>query len=350
MQLHAGACTLSTMEPTLLRSTLRALVAPRRAVAIAALAVPLVVAQARLSVPPQATAIGLAMCLGFVLLAPVSWRALFPPERGPATAPFGRLFVYVGAGTGTVLGLGVALPHALDIGETFMTRDAALVVAVALFCVGGYGLGRDIDLELSLGQALERERVLAREAEHARLLAVRNNLDPHFLFNTLNAIAEWCRIDGEVAERAVVMLSDMLRSVLEATRREAWPLTVELALCRQLVELHRIRDPDGLDLAVEIDPACERESVPPLILLPLVENAIKHGQRGGAIRVGAVREGRRVRLWVDSPGHFRGPRPGGEGLALVRRRLRHAWGTGAELFIAEIEGETRARIVAEVPA
>jgi signal transduction histidine kinase len=336
------------MEPTLLRSTLRALVAPRRAVAIVALAIPLVLAQSRLSTPPGAAAIGVVMCLGF-LLAPVSWRALFPPERGPASPPYGRLFVYVGAGAGIVLGLGVALPHALGVGETFMTRDAALVVAVALFCVGGYGLGRDIDLELSLDRAHARERALAREAEHARLLAVRNNLDPHFLFNTLNAIAELCRIDGVMAERAVVMLSEMLRAVLDATRRELWPLREEIALCRRLVELHRVRDPRGLALVDEIAVPCARMAVPPLLLLPLVENAIKHGERGGSIRLAARRDGRWMRLSVDNPGRFRGPRPGGEGLALVRRRLHHAWGSTAELFIAEIGGTTCARIVAEVP-
>ena len=64
--------------------------------------------------------------------------------------------------------------------------------------------------------------------------------------------------------------------------------------------------------------------------------------------MGARAEGRMVRLSVDSRGRFRGPRSGGQGLALVRRRLRHAWGAGAELFIAEIDGVTCARIVAEV--
>ena len=60
---------------------------------------------------------------------------------------------------------------------------------------------------------------MQRDAESARLLALKNHLDPHFLFNTLNAIAEWCRTDGEVAERAVLQLSSMLRVILEGVQQ-----------------------------------------------------------------------------------------------------------------------------------
>ena len=99
-------------------------------------------------------------------------------------------------------------------------------MSLALFLVGGFGLGRDIWFEDRLARAEARAVALAREAERAQLLALRAHLDPHFLFNTLNAIAEWCREDGETAERAVLRLSAMLRTVLgrRARRRPGrWP-------------------------------------------------------------------------------------------------------------------------------
>ena len=92
-----------------------------------------------------------------------------------------------------------------DLGVVDALRDLAeeqrpsLLVEVALFWVGGWGLARDIDFEENLRKERARARELLREKEHAELMALKSHLDPHFLFNTLNAIAEWCRADGRVA-------------------------------------------------------------------------------------------------------------------------------------------------------
>jgi LytS/YehU family sensor histidine kinase len=213
--------------------------------------------------------------------------------------------------------------------------------------VGGWGLGRDIDRHEGLRAARRRAGELAREAERAQLLALRSQLDPHFLFNTLNAIAEWCREDGEVAERAVLSLSAMLRAILEGVRRSAWPLADELALSARLVELHAVRDPEAtrLDLRVEGDVA--GVDVPPMLLLALVENALKHGPGKGhrgplGLRVRAA--GGRVELELDNPGEYAGARPGGEGLPTLRRRLALAYGAGASLHVEGRGGRTYARL------
>jgi two-component system sensor histidine kinase AlgZ len=338
---------------SLLRSTLRALLVPRWLVPIVLLCAVLVIAQDSLSRDPGAGPIGALMCLVFVLVAPVSWRALFPPTLdAPPTfaAPFGRLLVYGLTGAGTVLLVGWALPQRLGVGPTFMTSDASLAVSVVLFWVGGYGLGRHIDLESSLAHARVSVRHLAAEAERAQLLALRSHLDPHFLFNTLNAIAEWCREDGEVAEQATLRLSDMLRTVLAATREPAWPLPRELELARTLLDLHRIRDPERFTLEVEVQSDLPAVQVPPMILLPLVENAAKHGPNAGhrgplALRVHA-RDGRLV-LEVENAGRFDGERDGGEGLQQVRRRLVHAYGGQAALEVRAQGERTLARI--EIP-
>jgi two-component system, LytTR family, sensor histidine kinase AlgZ len=341
------------MGRSLLRSTLRALLVPRWLVPIALVCTVLVVAQDRLSRAPGAAAIGALMCLVFVLVAPVSWRALFPPTldaRPTFAAPFGRLVVYGLTGAGTVLLVGWALPQRLGIGPTFMTSDASLLVSVVLYWVGGYGLGRHIDLESSLAHARSRVRQLAAEAERAQLLALRSHLDPHFLFNTLNAIAEWCREDGEVAEQATLRLSDMLRTVLAATREPAWPLARELALARTLLDLHRIRDPERFTLELEGHDERVAVRVPPMILLPLVENAAKHGPNAGhrgpiALRVRV--EGGRLVLEVENPGRWGGERDGGEGLQQVRRRLVHAYGGAASLELRAHGERTLARL--EIP-
>jgi two-component system sensor histidine kinase AlgZ len=221
------------------------------------------------------------------------------------------------------------------------------LVSVVLFWVGGYGLGRHIDLESSLAHERARVRSLAAEAERARLVALRSHLDPHFLFNTLNAIAEWCREDGETAERATLELSSMLRSVLEASRRGAWPMRREIELSQALLDLHRIRDPERFTVEVDAPAELPAIRVPPMILLPLVENAAKHGPNAGhrgpmALRVRT--EGGRLVLEVENPGGFEGERDGGEGLQQVRSRLVHAYGGSASLDVTGLHGRTRARI------
>ncbi len=350
MEGMSSAAGSALPERSLLRSTLRALLLPRRLLPIGLLGVVLVVAQWRFSADPGAAPLGALMCLVFLLVAPVSWRALFPPTLdAPPTfaAPFGRLIVYGITGAGTVLLVGWALPQRLDIGPTFMTSDVSLLVSVVLYWVGGYGLGRHIDLESSLAFERARVRQLAAEAERAQLLALRSHLDPHFLFNTLNAIAEWCREDGEVAEQATLRLSAMLRTILAATREPAWPLRRELELAQTLLDLHRIRDPERFTIETygfEDSPSIQ---VPPMILLPLVENAAKHGPNAGhrgpvVLRV-LVHE-QRLSLEVDNPGRFTQERSGGEGLPQVRRRLAHAYGDAAELTVEARGDRTLARI------
>ncbi|MDC0717622.1 sensor histidine kinase [Nannocystis bainbridge] len=322
----------------LIVSTLQALLAPRRLVPIVLVSVPLVVAQYRYSPArdPGAVVVGLAMCLVFALIAPWLWRAT-------ATRGWLGLALYGLVGAAFVAVLGVLLPAVFGVGRTFLTEDASLLVALALFLVGGWGLGRDIDLEASLDRERARVGALAREAERAQLLALRSHLDPHFLFNTLNAIAEWCRTDGEVAERAVLRLSAMLRTILDGVRLPAWSLRRELDLCRDLFALHAVRDPGRFDCTVDGDPG--DIAVPPLLLLPLAENAIKHGPAAGhrgPVRIHLSLGPSGLQIVIDNPGPFTGPRPGGEGLHMARRRLDLAYDGRADLVIGPADHGTRA--------
>jgi len=220
-------------------------------------------------------------------------------------------------------------------------------VCLALFWVGGWGLARDIDLEENLRRARARAEALGREADHAQLLALKSHLDPHFLFNTLNAIAEWCREDGLVAERAILQLSSMLRSMMTGINTTTWPLAREIELVDALFALHAIRDPTLF--TVERDVAdLPNVEVPPMVLLPLVENAMKHGplaRHKGIVRfVVKEAEGGGIDVELSNPGAYTGPRPGGSGLPIVQKRLALAYGKGAAFTIAADGDRTRATL------
>ncbi|MCA9695473.1 MAG: histidine kinase [Myxococcales bacterium] len=330
------------MSRGLLEETIAALVAPRRLIPIVLVCTPLVVAQRSFSRDPMALPLGVAMCLTFALLAPYLWRRL--AGRGlAAMALYGLLGAIV------VLLFGVAIPWALGMGQTFLTGRETLTVSITLFWVGGWGLGRDIELEAQLTRAQARAEALEREAERAQLLALRSHLDPHFLFNTLNAIAEWCREDGEVAERAILKLSAILRTILAGVKLDRWPLRRELALARDLFELHLFRDAGlfTLEWRVPEEAWLDDQVVVPMILLPLCENAVKHGPAAGhrgPLQLEIRRDGDAWRLTLENPGPWTGPREGGEGLPMVRRRLDLAYGAGAKLTLAGDGARTRAEV------
>lgn len=333
-------------EPSIIRATLRALLLPRRLLPIVFVSLVLIFAQRAYSRDPRAAVVGVCLCVAFVLVGPVSFRVLFP-EGLEFSHGAVRLLIYAAIGVFTVQLVGVELPSLAGIGKTFLTARSSLTIDTALFLVGGWGLGRDIGFEASLIRERQRAIGLAREAEHAQLLALRAQLDPHFLFNTLNAIAEWCRADGETAERAVLELASLLRAVLTGVKQTSWPLQQELSLVRTLLSLHLRRDPDMFTVRVEIDDALGSVPVPPMVLVPLAENAVKHGPARGhrgelTLVVGHV--GGSVRVQLANPGNYGGPREGSHGVPTTERRLALAYEGRASLRIHE-EGE---RTLAEV--
>jgi hypothetical protein len=334
-------------EDSIVRSTLAALLHPKRLGPILAVCIPLVIAQKAFSRDPLAVPLGIFMCALFVMVAPVSWRVLFPEGLELSHGAI-RLVLYAIIGAGAVLTAGAALPKILGMRDTLLTDRYSLLVCAALFAVGGWGLGRDIRMEKNLAQVTARAAALAREAELAQLQALRSNLDPHFLFNTLNAIAEWCRQDPEVAERAVLQLSAILRTVLDGVSTPAWSLERELELVRTLFALHLLRDPSLFDLEISVAPDVAETMVPPMLLLPLAENAVKHGPAAGhrgQIRIEALRKAGAVHIVLENPGRYAGPRPGSAGVPNTHRRLDVAYEGKAALQLEERGERTRAELV-----
>lgn len=191
--------------------------------------------------------------------------------------------------------------------------------------------------------ALVHARDYARDAqEHrmraaeARLQALTLQLRPHFLFNTLNAIAELIHEDPDAAERMVGRLADLLRRTLETDGTVEVPLATELELVDRYLEIEAVRFQDRLRVRREIAREARAAGVPSMILLPLVENAVRHGVAArpgpGQVGIRAVREDGtlRVEVWDDGPGldadAVSGVRPG-IGLANTRARLLQLYGT-----------------------
>jgi two-component system sensor histidine kinase AlgZ len=342
-----------SIDSGLVRGTLRGLVAPKRLVPILLVSSSLIYAQAYYSPRRLAIPVAVLCCVAFVLIAPVAFRALFPEEERTPNV-LARVVAYVALAIVVNVTLEILLPRALGLGWTFLSDRVTVGVSLALFLVGGWGLGRDIGFETSLAEERARTAALAKEAEAAQLLALRAHLDPHFLFNTLNAIAEWCREDGETAEKAILALSSMLREVLGGVRAPSWPLGRELGLVEALFSLHRIRDPLAFTLERDVGPEVNEVPVVPLLLLPLAENAVKHGPaagKRGAIQLRAhVREGK-LSVEIENPGAYAGPREGSDGLPLVQRRLSAAYGTDARLAIGSAPGDKdRTRVSITVPS
>jgi two-component system, LytTR family, sensor histidine kinase AlgZ len=331
---------------TTARETLRALAAPRRLVPILVLATPLLLEQSRYA-DRRVFLVGVSLVLACAVLAPISWRVLTRDRPTPA-----RVLAYGLLGALVVLTLSVLVPTALAMRKSFLTVPTSVLISAALYLVGGFGLGRDIDLEAKLAAQRARSEALAREAERAQLLALRANLDPHFLFNTLNAIAEWCRVDGVIAEQAVLRLAEMLRAVLAGARAEWWPLARELALVDALFELHRLRDPDRFTVSRDVDERALQVPVPPLLFLPLAENAMKHGPAAGhrgEVRLTITAASGGLHVTLANPGPYRGPRPGSDGLPTAERRLALAYEGRARLTIAGDDERTQVDLLLPEP-
>ncbi|MDQ3070471.1 MAG: histidine kinase [Acidobacteriota bacterium] len=177
------------------------------------------------------------------------------------------------------------------------------------------------------GEASARRALTADVASRdAELRALRAQVDPHFLFNCLHSISSMTSRDPDGARRMCLELADFFRASLKAGIEPRIPLSSELTLLRRYLDIERVRF--GSRLNVEFDERGDVSGmlVPPLLLQPLVENAVRHGIAtlvdGGTVRISVVREEDRVEISVENAFDPDGRRPGtGVGLTNVRERL-----------------------------
>jgi two-component system LytT family sensor kinase len=178
-----------------------------------------------------------------------------------------------------------------------------------------------------------RTAQLSAQLAQAQLQALRMQLHPHFLFNTLNAISTLVHKDPEVADRMIARLSDLLRLTLENIGVQEVRLAQELDFLEQYLEIERMRFPDRLEVRMRIAPETLDARAPYLILQPLVENAIRHGiaprSTRGRVEVSAERKDGKLILEVrdDGPGISLTANPkDGVGISSTRARLERLYG------------------------
>jgi two-component sensor histidine kinase len=174
----------------------------------------------------------------------------------------------------------------------------------------------------------------------ARLEALKMQIQPHFLFNTLHTVSELVHEDPDAAERMIVRLADLLRLTVDNAQRHEVTLAQEVEFLEAYLEIQRTRFHDRLQVEVTVGPGTAGARVPNLVLQPLVENAIRHGAASngglGRITVRTERRGARLRMEVhdNGSGPHPAPRPGarqGVGVRNTRERLEQMYGPGGRL-------------------
>jgi two-component system sensor histidine kinase AlgZ len=195
-----------------------------------------------------------------------------------------------------------------------------------------------------------RNRAFSPAIAEARLQALQARIRPHFLFNSLNAVLSLIRKDPKRAEAALEDLAELFRTVM-ADNRELIALRDELSLCRQYLNLEQLRLGERLRVEWRLQPAVEQALVPPMLLQPLVENAVYHGIEpgiaAGVIKVRIERRDDRLLLQLSNPYHEDYQHRQGNRMALanIRERLQLHFDVEASLDTRTAEGRYEIDIV-----
>jgi hypothetical protein len=311
---------------------------------------------------PNALTVHLTFWLVWAACVPLVMRASAAIARRQLPMP-ARLACHLTVGTVLSLGnatvvYGMRMLLGLIGPSTALWREIAGFASWQLSAdLLAYGLiASGYHLSRSYAAARDRELLEARlrgELAAARLETLRGQLHPHFLFNTLNSISALVEHDAVEARRAVALLGDLLRRSLDAT--EEWRIVAEELRCAELyLAIEGIRYGERLETECLADERVLNRSVPCFVLLPLVENAVKHGvarHRGAArVRLEASSDDDGIVLAVTNSGTWRDARGGvGTGLTRLRRRLDELYGGDAQLRI-EDAGEGLVRVSVRIPA
>ncbi len=225
-------------------------------------------------------------------------------------------------------------------------------ILLYLLSVGLYYVLISVEFSRKAEQREAAARVLARDAE---LRALKAQINPHFLFNSLHSISALTSIDSARAREMCISLSDFLRMTLGLGEKASVPLSEELSLLHKFLIVEKIRFGDRLEMQEQVTPDALDCIVPPLLLQPLVENAVTHG-------ISALPEGGWIRLNIaqPSPGTLHieventfdpdAPvrRKSGLGLKIVQQRLEARYGTRAAFAVTR--DDRRFRVTMDLPA
>jgi two-component system sensor histidine kinase AlgZ len=249
------------------------------------------------------------------------WLAAVAPAAPSASAAFARM----------------AAPAALGAGLIFVVMAAV-----------HYAMTAADERQTAMARALEAE-IAAREAE---LRALRAQVNPHFLFNCLHSISALVAADPLAARRMCIDLAEFFRESLRAGAQPRITLAAEAGLVRRYLAIEQLRFGARLNASVSVAPDAEGALVPPLLLQPLAENAVRHGIAslvdGGDVTIVATRHGDRVEIQVANPFDPDERRPGtGIGLVNVRSRLETSYPGRAGVKVGS--ADARFRVALSLP-
>ncbi len=278
------------------------------------------------------------------VVAETIWRSRRKPLLSFLQAQL--LAVVVGAGAGTVIS-GLIIGRSLQ--QMFTVEP--MLFGMVIFTSVGIGIGavtaivlvyrgRAARADADTAQAEAARHELEKQVLEARLKLMQAQIEPHFLFNTLATVQHLTEANPPLASKTLESLITYLRAALPQMREDATTLGREAAMASAYLEIQAVRMGSRLTYTVDVPDTLARESFPPMMLLTLIENAIKHGidplPQGGHIHVGAKINGDQLELSVADNGQGLSTSAGiGVGLTNIRERLATIFGKKAKLLIEE---------------
>jgi two-component system sensor histidine kinase AlgZ len=293
------------------------------------------VGAAGIALPLSAVALGLMLPVWYLCraLPPESspWSRLLVTHGGGAALASAAL-VYVGSGLARFVASWRADAPLPALYQSHATAVFAGGVLLYLLAVSFHYTLLALDATRRAEQQSTELRVLARESE---LRALKAQVHPHFLFNSLNSISALTATDPARAREMCILLAEFFRKSLSVGEKDQIALEEELAVTRAYLAIEGLRMGSRLVVHESVDEASRKCQVPPLLLQPLVENAVRHGvatcAEGGTLQLQALCDGERLSVRIENPYDPESPaRPGvGLGLKNVRQRLLARYGDRA---------------------
>lgn len=302
-----------------------------------------------------AAALGPSLLLGVVALTSRHLCRVLPLRRGGATRLLTTHLASAAAASGLwVLAWKISIGAIDRMAPSGIRPDPPLLFAAGallyIATVTVHYLMLEVDAAREAEEAALRYQVLAREAE---LRAFKAQVDPHFLFNSLNAVASLCGTRPADAREMAQRLADFFRMMLRVGAQERIPLRDEIDLVSRYLAIEKVRFGDRLDVSIDVDAGAAACDVPPLLLQPLVENAVRHGVasmlEGGKIEITATLSEGMLRIHIDNPADPDRDDVRGEGIGLQNARGRLTAVSDGRARLSAEEAEGRFRVAIELP-
>jgi two-component sensor histidine kinase len=284
-----------------------------------------------------------ALCVGYTSMVLFTVAGNIRQARVPREV-MQVLAIVMGSFLGTIV---AGLVKRRDLREMFTDRLSGVLITMGL----GIGIGWVVVWMLILREKHLRDQARFHRAEserhqleknllEAKLALMQAQIEPHFLFNTLANVQHLVETNAPEASRMLASLIHYLRAALPQMRESTTNLGREVDMARAFLEIHRVRMGARLDFEIEVPEPLKERAFPPMMLITLVENAVKHGVdpccECGSITIRAQENEGRLCVSVEDTGEGIKPKKGGGvGLANIRDRLKALYGASARLVIEE---------------